>query len=156
VAPRQRTRSKDQNPKKIKKKVSVLTQERVEYVDYKDVNLLQRFMSDRSKIRARRVSGNDTQQQREVAVAIKNAREMALLPYTKRVATQRGPKGERGEGGDRRGPRDGERADTTESAIEPEGVDEVAEPGDELGEDGAEALTDTGTDTDADDGAEED
>jgi small subunit ribosomal protein S18 len=114
VAPKQRTRSKDQSPKKIKKKVSILTQERVDYVDYKDVNLLQRFMSDRSKIRARRVSGNDTQQQREVAVAIKNAREMALLPYTRRVATQRGPKGERGDG-ERRGGRDVERIDAAES-----------------------------------------
>ena len=47
-------------------------------------------MSDRSKIRARRVSGNDVQQQREIATAVKNAREMALLPYTKRVTTQRG------------------------------------------------------------------
>ena len=77
--------------KKPKKKTSILFQERVTYVDYKDVNLLQRFVSDRSKIRARRVSGNDVQQQREVATAIKNAREMALLPYTKRVATQRVP-----------------------------------------------------------------
>jgi small subunit ribosomal protein S18 len=83
--------------KKPKKKTSILFQERVTYVDYKDVNLLQRFVSDRSKIRARRVSGNDVQQQREVATAIKNAREMALLPYTKRVATQRGPRGGRGE-----------------------------------------------------------
>ena len=82
-------RSKD-NPKKPgKKKLSVLVQEKVEYIDYKDVNLLQRFMSDRSKIRSRRVSGNTTQQQREVATAIKNAREMALLPYAKRVATTR-------------------------------------------------------------------
>jgi small subunit ribosomal protein S18 len=127
VAPRQRTRSKDQNPKKIKKKVSVLTQERVEYVDYKDVNLLQRFMSDRSKIRARRVSGNDTQQQREVAVAIKNAREMALLPYTKRVATQRGAKGERGDG-DRRGPRDSERTESAEPVVEPVVEPDVVEP----------------------------
>jgi small subunit ribosomal protein S18 len=46
-------------------------------------------MSDRAKIRARRVTGNDSQQQREVARAIKNAREMALLPYTTRVTTQR-------------------------------------------------------------------
>mgnify|MGYP006164914849 CR=1 FL=1 len=52
------------------------------FVDYKDVNLLRRFMSDRAKIRARRVTGNDQQQQRAVAIAIKNAREMALLPYT--------------------------------------------------------------------------
>ena len=76
-----RTRAKD-STKKIKKKVSVLVQERVEYIDYKDVNLLQRFLSDRSKIRGRRVNGNDEQQQREIAQAIKNAREMALLPYT--------------------------------------------------------------------------
>jgi small subunit ribosomal protein S18 len=62
------------------------------------------------------VSGNDTQQQREVAVAIKNAREMALLPYTRRVATQRGPKGERGDG-ERRGGRDAERIDAAESPV---------------------------------------
>ena len=60
-------------------------QERVEYVDWKDVNLLRRFMSDRAKIRARRVTGNSTQQQAEIARAIKNAREMALLPYASRV-----------------------------------------------------------------------
>jgi small subunit ribosomal protein S18 len=91
--------------RKMKKKVSVLNSESVTYVDWKDVNLLRRFMSDRAKIRARRVSGNDTQQQREVAKAIKNAREMALLPYTNRVTTQRG--GRRGDrdGDDRRGPR---------------------------------------------------
>ena len=46
-------------------------------------------MSDRAKIRNRRVSGNDVQQQREVAGAIKIAREMALLPYARRVSTQR-------------------------------------------------------------------
>lgn len=79
-----------ENPRRGKKKVSVLTQEKIEYVDYKDVNLLRRFMSDRAKIRARRVTGNDTQQQREIALAIKNAREMALVPYTNRVTSQRG------------------------------------------------------------------
>jgi len=84
-----RAKNKD-NSRRAKKKVSILTQERVEYVDYKDVNLLRRFMSDRAKIRARRVTGNDDQQQREVSRAIKNAREMALLPYTSRVTTQRG------------------------------------------------------------------
>ena len=51
------------NARRSKKKISVLTQEQVEYVDYKDVNLLRRFMSDRAKIRARRVTGNDAQQQ---------------------------------------------------------------------------------------------
>jgi small subunit ribosomal protein S18 len=52
-----------------------------EYVDYKDVVLLRKFMSERGKIRARRVTGLSTKRQREVATAIKNAREMALLPY---------------------------------------------------------------------------
>jgi small subunit ribosomal protein S18 len=73
----------------------------VEFVDYKDINMLRRFMSDRAKIRARRVSGNDSQQQKEIARAIKNAREMALLPYTNRVTTQRGGGRDRGERGDR-------------------------------------------------------
>ena len=71
---------------------SVLVTDKVEYVDYKDVNLLQRFMSDRSKLRARRMNGNTVQQQRDVALAVKNAREMALLPYTKRVASARAPR----------------------------------------------------------------
>jgi small subunit ribosomal protein S18 len=81
--------SKDTTQRKYKKKTSALITEKVEYVDYKDVDLLSRFLSDRAKIRNRRVSGNDVQQQREVAGAIKIAREMALLPYTRRVATQR-------------------------------------------------------------------
>jgi len=92
-----RTKNKD-NARRSKKKTSVLVQESVEYIDYKDVNLLRRFMSDRAKIRARRVTGNDAQQQREVARAIKNAREMALLPYTNRVTTQRTSR-DRGLGG---------------------------------------------------------
>ncbi len=82
-----RTRSPKDSGRKPKKKTSVLVTEKVEYIDYKDVNLLQRFMSDRSKIRGRRVTGNTVQQQREVATAVKNAREMALMPYTKRVAS---------------------------------------------------------------------
>ena len=96
--------SKDANPKKIKKKTSVLVTEKVEYVDYKDVNLLTRFVSDRSKIRNRRVTGNDVQQQRDIANAIKNAREMALMPYTKRVAqtrTSRPPRDGEGRGRER-------------------------------------------------------
>jgi len=95
-----RGKNKD-NARRSKKKVSLLTQEKVEFVDYKDINMLRRFMSDRAKIRARRVSGNDSQQQKEIARAIKNAREMALLPYTNRVTTQRGGGRDRGERGDR-------------------------------------------------------
>ncbi len=95
--------SRDLNPRKFKKKTSVLVIEDVEYIDYKDVDLLQRFMSDRGKIRNRRVAGNTLQQQREVANAVKVAREMALLPYAKRVASTR--TGGRREGRD--GGRDG-------------------------------------------------
>jgi small subunit ribosomal protein S18 len=115
--------------KKPKKKTSILFQERVTYVDYKDVNLLQRFVSDRSKIRARRVSGNDVQQQREVATAIKNAREMALLPYTKRVATQRGPRGGRGEQGFDAAQVAPAEAATDEVVVEETVVEEVLDDG---------------------------
>jgi small subunit ribosomal protein S18 len=82
-----------------KKKVSILNTEQVDWIDYKDVNLLRRFMSERAKIRARRVTGNSTQQQRQVAKAIRLSREMALLPYSVRQVTQR--KGGRRDRGDR-------------------------------------------------------
>ena len=92
-----RGRAPKDNGRKIKKKANVLAAEKIEYIDYKDINLLNRFMSDRSKIRGQRLNGATVQQQREVANAIKNAREMALLPYTKRVASVgRGPRGPRG------------------------------------------------------------
>ena len=78
--------------RRYKKKPNRLNPEGIVYIDYKDVNLLQRFMSDRSKLKARRMTGADVQQQREIATAVKNAREMALLPYTKRVAGLRGPR----------------------------------------------------------------
>jgi len=99
--------ARDLNPRKFKKKTSVLVIEKVEYVDYKDVDLLQRFMSDRAKIKNRRVAGNTLQQQREVANAVKVAREMALLPYAKRVASTR--TGGRGRDGGRDGGREGGR-----------------------------------------------
>ena len=54
----------------------------VDTIDYKDLALIRRFISDRGKIRARRVTGNCVQHQRDVATAVKNAREVALLPYT--------------------------------------------------------------------------
>ena len=65
----------------VKSKPCVFGKEDVDYVDYKDYNMLRRFVSDRGKIRARRVTGLTPQQQRRVATAIRNAREMALLPY---------------------------------------------------------------------------
>lgn len=53
-------------------------------IDYKNTDLLRKFISDRGKIRSRRVTGVTVQQQRQIAIAIKNAREMALLPYASR------------------------------------------------------------------------
>lgn len=99
-----KSNSRRAKPKKVtrrgKKKVSALTIGKVEYVDYKDTDLLRKFVSERAKIKARRISGNDAGQQRSVARAVKNAREMALIPYTNRVTTQR-----RERRGDERAPR---------------------------------------------------
>jgi small subunit ribosomal protein S18 len=110
--------TKDRRP--IKKKTSILTSENIEWIDYKDVNLLRRFMSERAKIRARRVTGNDQQQQAAVARAIKVAREMALLPYSVRQVTQRS-KGRR----DR--DRDRDRDAPMEVAAEAAGTEAVEE-----------------------------
>jgi small subunit ribosomal protein S18 len=78
-------KEKEEKPwKKQKKKFCIFCKDRIAYVDYKDVSLLRKFVSDRGKIRARRVTGNCSQHQRDVATAVKNAREMALLPYTAR------------------------------------------------------------------------
>ena len=70
--------------RKPRRKYCQFCKDKVEYVDYKDVATLRKFISERGKIRARRVTGNCAQHQRDVAAAIKNAREMALLPYSTR------------------------------------------------------------------------
>ena len=68
--------------RKPKKKLGPVKATKVENIDYKDTATLRKFISDRGKIRARRVTGVSIQEQRLIAKAIKNAREMALLPYT--------------------------------------------------------------------------
>lgn len=69
--------------RKPKKKVCVFCKDKnPQTIDYKDTTLLRKYISDRGKIRARRVTGNCSQHQRDVATAVKNAREVALLPYT--------------------------------------------------------------------------
>jgi small subunit ribosomal protein S18 len=77
---RRKRRRPEVNPRKRKRIVHKFAED--DFVDYKDVALLRKFMSDRGKIRSRRVTGLSPRRQREVATAIKNAREMALLPYT--------------------------------------------------------------------------
>ena|SRR5438105_14888724 len=97
-------------------KVCLFCKERIAWVDYKDTNVLRRLMSDRGKIKARRVTGTCRQHQRDVATAIKTAREMALPPYVVRTASDRGP----GRGG-RGGGRGREQTPRSEEAAEPEG-----------------------------------
>ena len=99
-------RSAKDAARRTKKKPCALCRDRIDWVDYKDVNMLRKYMSDRGKIRARRVSGNCAQHQREIALAIKTARELVLLPYTQRTMTERSG-GRRGGRGDRFGGRGG-------------------------------------------------
>ncbi|MFF3484308.1 30S ribosomal protein S18 [Streptomyces sp. NPDC002701] len=75
MARRQETR------KPVKPRPNPLDAAKITYIDYKDTDLLRKFISDRGKIRSRRVTRVTAQQQRKLAAAIKNAREMALLPY---------------------------------------------------------------------------
>lgn len=109
------------NGRRFKKKISVLDSDGIDYVDWKDTDLLRRFMSDRAKIKARRVNGNSEQQQRAVSTAIKNAREMALLPYSSRVTTQRGGRGDRRGGRRDRPPRDDDRRPDRSEGGDPSG-----------------------------------
>ena len=114
------------------KKVCQFCKDKTEWIDYKDVNLLRRFMSDRGKIRARRVSGNCSQHQRDIAVAIKTSREIALLPYSQRTTTERagGPRGQRGDRGDRRRDADEEESSVVDLAeIEADDSEEVEAEG---------------------------
>ncbi|MBQ4257506.1 MAG: 30S ribosomal protein S18 [Clostridia bacterium] len=68
--------------RKGRKKVCAFCVDRVEYIDYKDVAKLRRFISERAKILPRRVTGTCAAHQRELTVAIKRARHLALLPFT--------------------------------------------------------------------------
>ena len=86
--PRRNNKGKDTN-RRGKKKISPLTIGKIEFVDYKDSDLLRKFVSERAKLKTRQNTGNNEKQQREVARAVKNAREMALIPYTNRVTSQR-------------------------------------------------------------------
>jgi small subunit ribosomal protein S18 len=81
-------------------KVCLFCAEQVAWVDYKDLSVLRRFTNDRGRIKARGATGTCAQHQRDVAVAIKTARELALLPYAVRtLATD----SQRQHGGSRRG-----------------------------------------------------
>ncbi len=74
---------------RYRKKPCLLCIDDIDWVDYKDIDFLKRYVTERGKIKARRITGNCAQHQRDVAVAIKTARELALLPYTQRVSAER-------------------------------------------------------------------
>ncbi len=65
-----------------RRKVCFFTVNKIEYIDYKDVDMLRKFVSERGKILPRRVTGTSSKYQRQLTHAIKRARQMALLPYT--------------------------------------------------------------------------
>jgi small subunit ribosomal protein S18 len=93
-----RARGKNRPVNPARRRYCRLCEDKVDEVDYKDVTTLRRFVSDRGKIKTRRVSGACRRHQRQLAEAIKNAREMALLPYVASVAA-----GDDRRGGRRRG-----------------------------------------------------
>jgi small subunit ribosomal protein S18 len=111
---KKRTPVRDTN-RRGKPKVCVFCRDHVVWVDYKDVNVLRRFISDRAKIKARRTTGTCLQHQRDVAVAIKTARELALIPYTQRTVSDKAGGREGRGGGGRGGPR-GPRPDAARDA----------------------------------------
>ena len=104
--------SKDAEPAgrgrgKRRRKVSYLTANKIDYVDYKETNILRRFINDRGKIMPSRQSGNTAKQQRMISSAIRKAREMALLPFVvTEMTAERGREG----GYPRRPRRDEDRA----------------------------------------------
>jgi small subunit ribosomal protein S18 len=76
-----------------RRKYCQFCKEGTEHIDYKDVQLLRKYTTDRGKIKPRRVTGTCTQHQHDIANAIKRAREMALLPYVVPVVSSRGGRG---------------------------------------------------------------
>lgn len=70
--------------KKQRKRYCYFCKEKIDHIDYKDIQMLKKFSSEKNKIKARRVTGTCAAHQRPLAMAIKRAREIALLPYSKK------------------------------------------------------------------------
>jgi small subunit ribosomal protein S18 len=75
-------RTKDREPRQIRRKVCKLCVEKIETIDYKDDRRLSRFITDRGKIVPRRISGACARHQKQITLAVKRARILALLPFT--------------------------------------------------------------------------
>ncbi|MDX6732184.1 MAG: small subunit ribosomal protein [Baekduia sp.] len=97
-----RRRDKKGGPGSGRRKPCPFCKDKIEHVDYKDVGTLRRFISERGKIRSRRITGACRRHQSQVAQAVKRAREIALLPYVSDTPErERGGRGDRGDRGDR-------------------------------------------------------
>lgn len=75
--------------RKPRRKYCVFCKDKSDYIDYKDVQLLRKFITDRGKIKPRRVTGNCAQHQHRLSIAVKRSREMALIPYAVPVISGR-------------------------------------------------------------------
>jgi small subunit ribosomal protein S18 len=123
---RSKTNDLKNRPRRGRPKVCLFCVQHVLWVDYKDTNLLRRFMTDRGKIKARASTGTCAQHQRDVAHAIKTARELALLPYLVRTLSADKAAGRRGRGPGRPAdqPNGSTAADTPDGEAEPEAATE--------------------------------
>jgi small subunit ribosomal protein S18 len=80
--PKRRTKTRPGTGPGGKRKSCFFCKEKVEEIDYKNYNQLRRYVSEKGKIRSRRITGACRRHQRQVAIAVKRAREVALLPYS--------------------------------------------------------------------------
>jgi len=97
-APAKPTRRRDKKggPSTGRRKPCPFCRDKIEQVDYKDISTLRKFISERGKIRSRRISGACRRHQSQVARAVKRSRELALLPYVDTSASGRDERPERG------------------------------------------------------------
>jgi small subunit ribosomal protein S18 len=93
-----RRRDRKGGPTSTRRKSCPYCRDKIEQVDFKDISLLRRFISDRGKIRSRRITGACRRHQSQVARAVKRARELALLPYVAEGSDHRGGRGDRDRG----------------------------------------------------------
>ncbi|HEV7774614.1 MAG TPA: 30S ribosomal protein S18 [Conexibacter sp.] len=96
-----RRRDKKGGPGSGRRKPCPYCKEKIDQVDYKDLGALRRFISERGKIRSRRITGACRRHQSQVATAVKRARELALLPYVAEPANERAGGGRRDRDRDR-------------------------------------------------------
>jgi small subunit ribosomal protein S18 len=96
-----RRRDRKGAPSGGRRKPCPYCRDKIEQVDYKDVSALRRFVSEKGKIRSRRITGACRRHQGQIARAVKRARELALLPYVNEGGRDDHPRGERRERGER-------------------------------------------------------